>query len=211
MQTFCTCDPCADLQLANPIFLRFADFKLLQVRQYLPFFIANVAYKAPMKNLYIMKNHVKRQLFRLFWDGVVQYFVEIGRFCYLQIIHKKIMQIKHKNLRICCLRTGILMKFVDFQIYGFYWIKEDAHNKLHHITIFVLFSVMSVFFARQSHTIMLYSSHIVYFHIARVVYVVILHSVYILTVLIQINILLCCTFIVHGEESTSCIFSVVVV
>ena len=58
---------------------------------------------------------------------------------------------------------------------------------------------------------MLYSSHIVYFHIARVVYVVILHSVYILTVLIQINILLCCTFIVREEESTSCIFIVVVV
>jgi hypothetical protein len=102
-------------------------------------------------------------------------------------------------------------RFILFKFMVFYWIKEDAHNKLHHITIFVLFSVMSVFFARQSHTIMLYSSHIVYFHIARVVYVVILHSVYILTVLIQINILLCCTFIVRGEESTSCIFTVVVV
>jgi hypothetical protein len=39
---------------------------------------------------------------------------------------------------------------------------------------------------------------------------VILHIVHILTVLIQINILLCCTFIVRGEESTSCIFVVVV-
>jgi hypothetical protein len=67
-----------------------------------------------------------------------------------------------------------------------------------------------VFFARQSHTIMLYSSHIIYCHIARVIFIVILHNVYILTVLIQINILLCCTFIVRGEESTSCIFVVVV-
>ena len=74
-----------------------------------------------------------------------------------------------------------------------------------------VFSVMSVFFARQSHTIMLYSSHIIYFHIARVICIVLLHTVYILTVLIQINILLCCTFIVRGEESTSCIFVVVVV
>ena len=89
--------------------------------------------------------------------------------------------------------------------------KKDAHNKLHHITIFVLFSVMSVFFARQSHTIMLYSSHIIYCHIARVIFILILHNVHILTVLIQINILLCCTFIVRGEESTSCIFTVVVV
>jgi hypothetical protein len=58
---------------------------------------------------------------------------------------------------------------------------------------------------------MLYSAHVVYFHIARVFYIVILHSVYILTVLIQINILLRCPFIVRGEESTSCIVSVVVV
>jgi hypothetical protein len=67
------------------------------------------------------------------------------------------------------------------------------------------------FFARQSHTIMLYSSHIIYCRIARVIFIMILHNVYILTVLIQINILLCCTFIVRGEESTSCIFVVVVV
>ncbi len=37
---------------------------------------------------------------------------------------------------------------MGFPIYGFYWIKEDAHNELHHITIFVLFSVMSVFFCQ---------------------------------------------------------------
>jgi hypothetical protein len=37
------------------------------------------------------------------------------------------------------------------------------------ITIqYLFFSVMGVFVARQSHTIMLYSAHIVYFHIARV-------------------------------------------
>ena len=151
MQTFCTCDPCADLQLANPIFLRFADFKLLQVRQYLPFFIANVAYKAPMKNLYIMKNHVKRQLFRLFWDGVVQYFVEIGRFCYLQIIHKKIMQIKHKNLRICCLRTG--MYLCNLWIFKFMvFIESKKTHIINCITLqYLFFFLLWVCFLPDNH------------------------------------------------------------
>ncbi len=71
---------------------------------------------------------------------------------------------------------------------------------------FFCYECVCVFFARQSHTIMLYSSHIIYCHIARVIFIVILHNVHILTVLIQINILLCCTFIVRGVESTSCIF-----
>ena len=67
------------------------------------------------------------------------------------------------------------------------------------------------FFARQPHTIMLYKSHIIYCRIARVILVTIQHNVCILAVLIQINILLCCTFIVRGRESASCIFVVVVV
>jgi hypothetical protein len=58
---------------------------------------------------------------------------------------------------------------------------------------------------------MLYKSHIIYCRIALVIFVTILHNVYILAVLIQINILLCCTFIVRGGESASCIFAVVVV
>ncbi len=43
-------------------------------------------------------------------------------------------------------------RFILFKFMVFYWIKEDAHNKLHHITIFVLFSVMSVFFFCQTIT-----------------------------------------------------------
>ncbi len=96
------------------------------------------------------------------------------------------------------------------QIYGFYWIKKTHiinSISLHYLFFFLLWVC---FFARQSHTIMLYSSHIIYCHIARVIFIVILHNVHILTVLKQINILLCCTFIVRGKESTSCIFVVVI-
>jgi len=104
------------------------------------------------------------------------------------------------------MRKGFLFKFMVF-------IESKKTHIINCITLQYLFFFLLwvCFFARQSHTIMLYSSHIIYCHIARVIFILILHNVHILTVLIQINILLCCTSIVRGEESTSCIFVVVVV
>ncbi len=61
-------------------------------------------------------------------------------------------ELKKKTFLLIFSRSTFRAIFI-LRIYGFYWTKVDAHNKLHHITTFVRFSVMSDSCYVQSHTV----------------------------------------------------------
>jgi hypothetical protein len=83
-----------------------STFKVPQVRKYILVLLKNLASKA-LKNVYIIKNRVKRRLLGLFRDKVVQYFVDICGFTIRGLI------LKIFGFAICVLAYLRKLRFCD--------------------------------------------------------------------------------------------------
>jgi hypothetical protein len=119
----------ADLRFVGPIFCDFRTSAGPQLHTSSPYKYTVAIRYWSNSNLYIIKNRLKRLRLGLFWDRVVQYFVEICEFCALRTgTPKNFADLRYrnepKNLSICGISlpahlceiyTRVLIKLVPQQ------------------------------------------------------------------------------------------------